>query len=143
MTPGQARIAIVGGGIGGLAAALALLHAGFDVHVHEQSGTLREVGAGVQISPNASRFLHRLGLADALERIGVRPAAWHQRRWQDGRTLLRTPLGMEIESEFGFPHVQCHRGDVLAMLASSFPAERQHLGHRLVAFADRGGDVEL
>lgn len=143
MTAKQTRIAIVGGGIGGLAAALSLLHAGFDVHVYEQSGTLREVGAGVQISPNASRILHRLGLADELARIGVRPAAWHQRRWQDGHTLLRTPLGAEIESEFGFPHVQCHRGDVLAMLASTFPAERQHLGHRLVAFADRGGDVEL
>ena len=136
-------IAIIGGGIGGLAAALSLLRAGFDVHVYEQANVLREVGAGVQISPNASRILHRLGLAEALAGFGVRPAAWHQRRWQDGRTLLRTPLGDEIEAEFGFPHHQCHRADVLAMLAGAVPAERQHLGHRLVSYSDVGDRVEL
>jgi salicylate hydroxylase len=77
-------IAVIGGGIGGTAAALSLLRAGFDVQVYEQASVLGEVGAGVQISPNASRILHRLGLADALARMGVKPIAWHQRRWQDG-----------------------------------------------------------
>jgi 2-polyprenyl-6-methoxyphenol hydroxylase-like FAD-dependent oxidoreductase len=54
-------VAVVGGGIGGLSAALSLLRAGFDVHVYEQASALGEVGAGVQVSPNASRILHRLG----------------------------------------------------------------------------------
>src|SRR5262245_26148104 len=85
-------VGVVGGGLGGLTAALALLRAGFDVHVYEQASTLHEVGAGIQVSPNASRVLHGLGLADDLARTGVRPRAWHQRRWDDGRTLLRTPL---------------------------------------------------
>lgn len=134
-------IAIIGGGIGGLAAAMSLLRAGFDVHVYEQASVLREVGAGVQISPNAARILHRLGLADALAKHGVRPLAWHQRRWDDGRTLLRTPLGDEVVAAFGFPHYQCHRADVLAMLAAALPAERLHLGHRLTGFSDDGDHV--
>jgi 2-polyprenyl-6-methoxyphenol hydroxylase-like FAD-dependent oxidoreductase len=80
-------VGIVGGGIGGMTAALSLLRAGFDVHVYEQASRLTEVGAGVQVSPNASRVLHRLGLAGELARTGVKPLAWHQRRWDDGRTL--------------------------------------------------------
>ncbi len=73
-------VAIVGGGIGGIAAALSLLQAGFDVHVYERAPAISEVGTGIQVSPNASRVLHRLGLAEDLARMGVRPLAWHQRR---------------------------------------------------------------
>ena len=79
-------IAIIGGGLGGLAAALSLLHAGFDVHVYERATVLSEVGAGIQVSPNASRILHRLGLADELAKMGVRPLAWHSGA---GRTAAR------------------------------------------------------
>ena len=134
-------VGVVGGGIGGLTAALALLHAGFDVEVFEQASALGEVGAGVQISPNASRVLHGLGLADELAATGVRPLAWHQRRWDDGRTLLRTPLAEPLEATFGFPHYQMHRADLLDALARAFPAERVHLGHRLVGFEERGDRV--
>ncbi|HEX3440146.1 MAG TPA: FAD-dependent monooxygenase [Pseudolabrys sp.] len=137
------QIAMAGGGIGGLAAALALLQAGFDVHVYEQSSALREVGAGIQVSPNAARILHRYGLSDELARVGVRPIAWHQRRWDDGRTLLRTPLGEDVIGAFGFPHYQCHRADVLAMLTAAVPVERVHLGHRLSGFSDRGASVDI
>jgi salicylate hydroxylase len=132
----------VGGGIGGLSAALSLLRAGFDVHVYERARELGEVGAGIQISPNASRVLHALGLADELAQMGVRPLAWHQRRWDDGRTLLRTPLAGAIESAFGFPHYQMHRADLLATLARALPAERVHLRHRLTGLADHGDRVE-
>jgi salicylate hydroxylase len=110
--------------------------------VYEQAPALGEVGAGVQVSPNASRILHRLGLADELARTGVKPLAWHQRRWDDGRTLLRTPLAEPLEAAFGFPHYQMHRADLLAALAGAVPAERVHLGHRLVALADQGDRVE-
>jgi salicylate hydroxylase len=135
-------VTVVGGGIGGLTAALSLLRAGFEVDVYEQATVLAEVGAGVQISPNASRILHGLGLADALARTGVKPLAWHQRRWDDGRTLLRTPLAEPLEATFGFPHYQMHRADLLAALATAVPAERVHLGHRLVDVIDRGDRVE-
>jgi salicylate hydroxylase len=135
-------VAVVGGGIGGLTAALSLLRAGFDVHVYERAAELAEVGAGVQISPNASRVLHGLGLADELARTGVKPLAWHQRRWDDGRTLLRTPLAEPLEETFGFPHYQMHRADLLAALASALPSERVHLRHRLIDVCERGDRVE-
>jgi salicylate hydroxylase len=135
-------VAVVGGGIGGLSAALSLLHAGFDVHVFEQASQLGEVGAGVQVSPNASRILHRLGLAEELARTGVKPLAWHQRRWDDGRTLLRSPLAEPLEATFGFPHYQVHRADLLSALARAVPAERVHLGHRLTGLVDHGDRVE-
>ncbi len=134
-------IAVIGGGIGGTAAALSLLRAGFDVQVYEQASALGEVGAGVQISPNASRILHRLGLADALARMGVKPIAWHQRRWQDGRTLLRTPIADAMEATFGAPHYQMHRADVLRSLAGALPPERLHIGHRLTGLVDDGDRV--
>jgi salicylate hydroxylase len=137
------RVGIAGGGIGGLTAALALLQAGCDVQLYEQAHELGEIGAGVQISPNASRVLHGLGLAGDLARTGVRPLAWHQRRWDDGRTLLKTPLAEPLEAAFGFPHYQMHRADLLAALAARMPAERVHLGHRLTGFQDRGDRVAL
>jgi salicylate hydroxylase len=143
MAQANPTIAIVGGGIGGLAAALSLLRAGFDVHVYEQARALGEVGAGIQISPNAARILLRLGLADELERLGVRPTAWHQRRWDDGATLLRTPLAGAVEAAFGAPHYQSHRADLLAMLARALPPERLHVGHRFTAMVDHGDRVEV
>jgi salicylate hydroxylase len=135
-------VGVVGGGIGGLSAALALLHAGFDVHVFERASELSAVGAGVQISPNASRILHRFGLAEELARSGVKPLAWHQRRWDDGRTLLRSPLAEPLEATFGFPHYQMHRADLLSALAGAVPVERVHLGHRLTSVVDHGDGVE-
>ena len=138
----RTQVAIIGGGIGGLAAALSLFRAGFDVHVYEQAHALREVGAGIQVSPNASRVLHGLGLGDPLAKLGVRPFAFHLRRWDDGRTLVKTPLGDTVIATFGFPHYQSHRADVLAMLINAFPTERLHVGHRLVDFVDRGNHVD-
>jgi salicylate hydroxylase len=139
---GHISIAIVGGGIGGIAAALSLLRAGFDVHVYEQARALTEFGAGIQVSPNASRVLYGLGLADELARTGVRSEAIHQRRWEDGRTLLRSPLGRAVEAAFGYPHYQFHRADLLLALAGALPAERLHVAHRLVALTDHGDRVE-
>src|SRR5215467_14415224 len=136
------QVAVVGGGIGGLATALSLFGAGFDVHVFEQARALREVGAGIQVSPNASRVLHGLGLGDPLAKLGVRPFAIQFRSWDDGRTVAKTPLGDTVIKAFGFPHYQSHRADVLAMLIDALPAERLHVGHRLVAVTDCGDRVE-
>jgi salicylate hydroxylase len=135
-------VAVIGGGIGGIASALALLQSGVDVHVYEQARELREVGAGIQVSPNASRVLNRLGLADTLARLGVKPLAFHQRRWQDGRTLLRTPLAQAMEAAFGSPHYQMHRADVLTALVAALPSDRMHVGHRLTGLVDHSDRVE-
>jgi salicylate hydroxylase len=136
-------VAIVGGGIGGLTAGVALLQAGFDVHIYEQARWLSEVGAGINVSPNASRVLIRLGLGDELARAGVRPSSFHQRRWDDGRTLLRSPLGNAVEAAFGVPHYTFHRADLHALLARAVPAECVHLDHRCVGFEDHGDHVEI
>ena len=125
-----------------MAAAVSLLQAGFDVHVYERAAAVSEVGAGIQVSPNASRVLHRLGLADELARMGVRPLAWHQRRWDDGRTLLRADLGDAVVEAFGFPHYQTHRADLLGALVGALPPERLHVGHLFRGLVDHGDRVE-
>src|SRR5262245_37884700 len=142
MSGGEMSLAIVGGGIGGLAAALSLLKVSVDVHVYEQAGALTEVGAGIQLSPNATRILQGASVGDTLAETGVKPQAFHQRRWDDGRTLLRTPIAEAMDAAFGFPYYHMHRADVLAALASALPAERLHLGHRFTSLVDQGDRVE-
>ena len=135
------RIAIIGGGIGGLSAALSLIRAGHDVTVYEQARAIGEIGAGIQISPNASRILHRLGLGDAMAMSGVKPLFRHQRRWQDGRTLSRGPLGPEAEARFGAPYFNFHRADLIDILARAVPASRLRVGHRLVRVEQTAKEV--
>ena len=136
-------IAIIGAGIGGLTAAVALRQAGFEVDVYEQAPELTEVGGGINMAPNATRVLYRLGFGDALDRDAVRPSVTHQRRWQDGRTLQRAPLNPRCEQLYGAPHLTVHRADLLSIIASGIPAERIHLGQRLVGLADRGDRTEV
>lgn len=135
------RIVVIGGGIGGLSAALQLLKAGLDVHVYEQAPRITEIGAGIQISPNASRLLHRLGLRPSMDAVGVRPLAVHQRRWDDGRTLQRAPVGREVETTFGAPYYHFHRADLATLLADALPPERLHVGHKLVDLTQKNERV--
>jgi len=136
------RIAVVGAGLGGLTAAVALRRAGFAVDVYEQAPELTEVGGGINLGPNAARILYQLGLGAALDREAVRPLSTHQRRWQDGRTLQKAPLNPRCEELYGAPHLTVHRADLLAIIASGFAPERLHLGHRLVGLSDKGDRVE-
>jgi FAD binding domain-containing protein len=106
-------VGVAGGGIGGLSAALALLPAGFDVHVFERASQLGEVGAGVQISPNASRILHRFGLAEQLARTGgeaagVAPAPLG-RRSHASRAVDRRPRRHPVRN---YDHARVRGGRV-------------------------------
>jgi len=123
---------VIGAGIGGTAAAIALRRAGLDVSLFEQTMAQREVGAGIQISPNASRLLGRYGLADAMARAAVRPSAIVFRRWEDGRVLGREELGDSIENRYGAPYYHFHRADLVALLADAFGRKEIKLGRRLV-----------
>jgi len=136
------RIAVIGGGIGGLTTAVALRQAGFEVDVYEQALELTEVGGGINMAPNATRVLRTLGLGAGLDREGVRPLGTHQRRWQDGRTLQRAPLNPQCEELYGAPHMTIHRADLLAVIAAAFPTERVHLGHRLIGVSNTADGVE-
>ncbi len=135
-------IGIIGAGIGGLSAAVALHRAGFQVDVYEQAAELTEVGGGINMGPNAVRILRRLGLGPELDRDGVRPLYTHQRRWQDGRTLQKAPLNPQCEQLYGAPHLTIHRHDLLAAIATGLPSERVHLNHRFARFEDHGNIVE-
>src|SRR6476469_1653832 len=119
--------AVVGGGIGGLAAAIALLRAGWDVRVYEQAGLRSEVGAGIQLAPNCTRILRGFGVLPAVERVAVRPTTFEFRRWDDGRLLSATPLGDAIERSYGAPYLHAHRADLVDVLAAAVPAVRQAL----------------
>jgi salicylate hydroxylase len=128
------RVLIVGGGIGGLTAGLALLRAGFEVHVHEQASTLREVGAGLTMGPNAVRILHRLGLAAALRSTAVTPLSRDARDWQTGELLARLSLEDDIaESRWGAPLYMMHRADLHAALRQALGDEHVSLGTRCIS----------
>ncbi len=137
------RIIVIGAGIGGLAAALTLRRSGFDVQVFEQAAQLREIGAGVQLSPNATRILHRLGLEAPLRRFGVRPLAVIIRRWDDARVLARQPLADACERDFGAPYYHFHRAELLDVLAAAVPADVLHLDHRCVGLTQREDRVDV
>jgi salicylate hydroxylase len=122
------KAAIVGGGIGGLSAAVALLRKGIDVEVFEQAAEIPGVGASLQLGPNALRLLDELGLLPALRRIGVRPDHIDLLRWDDGSLLLHAPHGDEAESYFGAPQLDFFRPDLHAVLVD---AVRERLGFRL------------
>lgn len=127
------RIAIVGGGLGGLAAALFLRKAGLDATVYEQSPELREFGAGIVVSPNMVRPLGTLGLADKLPAFAVRlEAAWEFRRWKDGRVLFVQPMGQECERLYGAHCYVAHRADLLDLFQRALPPQVLRLDHRCI-----------
>ena len=142
----QEGIAIVGGGIGGLAAALALVRRGIDVTVYEQAAELRELGAGVQISANGTRVLHALGLKAALEKVQVLPTGKAIRLWNSGETFTVFELGMESVERYGFPYITIHRGDLHAALARALREKKPdavHLNCKCVGLVHTADEVAL
>jgi salicylate hydroxylase len=113
------RILIAGAGIAGLCTAIALIQRGFHVTICEQAETLRETGAGVQISPNGTRVLASLGVLDALRDLAVEPTAKTIRLWNSGETWSLFDLGTMSVAEYGFPYLMVHRGDLHTTLANA------------------------
>jgi salicylate hydroxylase len=142
----KSNIAIVGGGIGGLAAALALVRRGIEVDVYEQAPELRELGAGVQISANGTRVLHALGLKDALEKVQVLPAGKAIRLWNTGQSWKLFDLGMESVERYGFPYITIHRGDLHGVIAHALLQAKPgaiHLNRKCVGLSQTSDGVEL
>jgi salicylate hydroxylase len=140
------NIAIVGGGIGGLAAALALARRRIDVDVYEQSPELRELGAGVQISANGTRVLHALGLKAALEEVQSLPAGKAIRLWNTGQSWKLFDLGMESVERYGFPYITIHRGDLHGVIAQGLMREKPgaiHLNRKCIGIKQTPDHVEL
>ena len=110
---------VAGAGIGGLTAALALARSGFRALVLEQSERLEETGAGIQLSPNATRILTGLGLADRLRPHVVVPTAIRVLGGRSGREIVRIPLGDEATQRYGASYWVIHRGDLQAALSEA------------------------
>jgi salicylate hydroxylase len=125
------KIAIIGGGVGGLTAAIALLRRGFEVEVLEQEPAIAAAGASLQLGPNAVRLLEELGLLPALRAIGVRPDAVDFLRWDDGSLLLHTELGEEAEDYFGAPQLDFFRPDLHRALVDALPTGILRLDTRI------------
>jgi len=116
------HVVIAGAGLGGLTAALALLQQGFEVTVLEQAPALGEVGAGVQLSANATRVLDLLGLGDAVSQYGVEPTGKVIRHWSTGRTWAVADLATSSRDKYGHPFAFFHRADLHAALVRAVQA---------------------
>ncbi|MFZ5689639.1 MAG: FAD-dependent monooxygenase [Pseudomonadota bacterium] len=112
-------ILIAGAGIGGLTAALALTRAGYRVVVVEQAQALSDIGAGLQLSPNATRILQDLGVADRLAATAVVPEGLSIRSARSGREIAYMPIGRAMEFRYGAPYWVLHRGDLQTALADA------------------------
>jgi 2-polyprenyl-6-methoxyphenol hydroxylase-like FAD-dependent oxidoreductase len=138
------KVAIVGAGIGGLTAALALLRRGIDAEVYEQAAALKEVGAGLQLSANGSRVFYALGLADELRRLSCEATGKEIRMWNTGESWKLFDLGVASIERYGFPYFTVYRPDLLAVLADAVRREKPaaiHLGVKCETISQSGDRV--
>ena len=139
------HIGIVGGGVGGMAAAIALRRRGHRVTVYEQAGQFARVGADINLTPNAVRALDGLGadVGAAVRQRGARPTFRISRDWDTGKETSRLGMSDVAEKEYGAPQITIHRADVLAALTSGFDAAQVRFGQRLTTLRDTDAGVEL
>ncbi len=140
------KILISGGGIGGLTAALCFLHHGAEVTVLEQAPDLGEVGAGIQIPPNAMKVFAALGLDAALAETAFRPLAIEARMGRSGQELFHIPLAEHAVKRWGAPYLHIHRADYIAVLAAALRAQSPdalQLGGEVAGYSQTEEAVEV
>ncbi|WP_328634860.1 FAD-dependent monooxygenase [Streptomyces sp. NBC_00356] len=138
------RIAIVGAGIGGLTLAVELRRQGLEPHVYEQAEELREVGAAVALSANATRFLRdRTGIGEGLAEKSADVDGLVFRDGRDGRVIGRVLSREAYRARCGAPYYGIHRADIQQLLASALGGVGLHLGKRLVRIDDSGGSAAV
>ena len=136
-------VAVVGAGMGGLAAAAALRSVGVGVTVYEQAGAFGRVGAGIQQSPNALKVLRRFGIEDRLKAIAFQPRLRRYREATSGETLWERLQEDEFERKYGAPHLLLHRAELHAALLSTVPAEIIRRSKKLVSYRQESSRVSL
>jgi len=134
------KLAIVGAGLGGLAAASTLRRAGFDVQVYEQAKGFERIGAGIQMMPNAMQVLRKIGVEALIRPTSFQPFSHLNRVWDTGEVVRELPMP---ESLFGAPYLCMHRGDLHEALAAVLPPEIIHLNKKLVGLDPTGSQVTL
>ncbi len=146
MGPMTAHLLIAGGGIGALAAALAACRAGCSVQLFEQAAAFSEVGAGLQLGPNATRILQAWGLGPALDAVAAFPERIVARSSTSGRELACLPLGQQAVQRYGAPYATAHRRDLHAILLQAVRAQtgaQLHLGSAVAGFQESMHGVRL
>jgi salicylate hydroxylase len=133
------RVAIIGAGIGGLAAACALRQRGLEVELYERATKLEEVGAGLQIGPNGVRVLRALGLGDELRRSASEPTNMVSLKWDDASLRFREPMKGYYAEKFGIPYMTAHRADIHAMLRAGIGDTPLRLGVNCIGAETVGG----
>jgi 3-hydroxybenzoate 6-monooxygenase len=137
-------IVIAGAGIGGLSAALALALKGFSVEVFERASAIREVGAGIQLGPNAFRIFAEWSLNEHMEEIAFAPHAIRFRDSASGKEVFRQELGASFVRRFGHPYRVAYRADVQRVLLeaiSAYPNVKLHTGNGVRRFTEDGGSL--
>lgn len=140
------KILIAGAGLGGLTAALALIRRGHEVHVFEQAQALGEVGAGLQLSANATRIFADLGVAQALRERASEPAGKEVRLWNTGQTWKLFDLGAESIAQYGHPYYTMYRPDLHQLLVDAVTSAQPGaivLGARCEGFESTSTGVAL
>ena len=137
------KIAIVGAGIGGLAAAALLNRAGHDVRVYEQAPRFARVGAGIQMAPNAVKVLRGLGLEESLTRTAFQSEVALSRVWNTGEITSELKLGREVEEQYGAPYLFLHRADLHAAIKAIVPPGIVHLDMKLAGLDQDAHQVTL
>jgi salicylate hydroxylase len=133
------RVVIVGAGIGGLAAAVALRQRGVEVSLYERSARLEEVGAGIQIGPNAVKVLRALGLEEELRRHAFEPTNMVSLKWDDASLRHREPLKATAVAKYGAAYLTAHRADLHGLLRAALPERIIALGANCVGAATVNG----
>lgn len=130
--PRKPKVAVIGAGIGGLTAAVALHQRDIDVEVYEQSPQIAEIGAGVSLSPNAVKAFRALGLDAPITAIGFESDNQLVRAWNSGDVISKVFRKGVYEKEFGAPYLSAHRADLVDVLRRQVPDRVFHLGERCV-----------
>lgn len=126
-----AKVAIIGGGIGGLSAALALIRRGIEVAVYEQSPEIKEIGAGVFMSPNALKAFRLLDIEKPIINIGYPARGRLARNYKSGRVIMRQESNDgTAKARYGAQFLTIHRADLLEVIANALPDNIFHLGHK-------------
>jgi len=140
------QLLMAGGGIGALSAALAATRAGWEVRLHEQAQAFSEVGAGLQLGPNATRVLHAWGLGHALSQVACFPEALVARSAASGRSLGRLPLGTRCHTRYGAPYATVHRHDLHQLLLralTSAGGAHLHLSSPVLHYTEVPDGIQL
>ncbi|MEM7662577.1 MAG: FAD-dependent monooxygenase [Pseudomonadota bacterium] len=140
------KVLIAGAGIGGFTAALCCLHHGHEVVLFEQANELSQVGAGIQVSPNAMKVFQALGIADAIAERGFRPEAIETRMGESGLTLFKIPLVARAKREWGAPYLHIHRADYVAALAQALLTQAPdaiRLGRSVAGYSQSDTSVSI